>query len=51
MMERSVITLVSPDILPAALAGTFDPAGAGNNTRRRRANEPAGGILAEEEHS
>jgi hypothetical protein len=31
MMERSVITPVSPDILPAALAVTFDPAGAGNN--------------------
>ena len=53
MMERSVITLVSPDLLPAAPAGTFAPAGAPsrNNTRRRRTNEPAGGILAEEKHS
>jgi hypothetical protein len=53
MIERSVVTLVARDLLPAALTGTFDRASAlfTNDTRPKRMNEPGGGILAEEKHS
>jgi hypothetical protein len=53
MIERSVVTLVARDLLPAALTGTFDLASAlfTNDTRPKRMNEPGGGILAEEKHS